>query len=113
MIEVAEQAIALVAGQSLADIERDRRRRDALMWNLTVLGEAANQVSADLRDRFDYIPWREPTRLRNRVVHGYWSIDVEIVHTTANDQLPTLVSQLRVVLDEMRADDRDATDSSD
>ena len=35
MIEAAEQAIALLAGQSLVDIERDRRRRDALMWNLT------------------------------------------------------------------------------
>lgn len=61
MIEAAEQAIALVAGQSLVDIEQDRRRRDALMWNPTVLGEAASQVSVDLRDRFDDIPWREPT----------------------------------------------------
>jgi uncharacterized protein with HEPN domain len=51
--------------------------------------------------------------LRNRVVHGYWSIDVEIVHTTATDQLPGLVSQLRLVLDELRADDGDVTDSDD
>ena len=78
-----------------------------------MLGEAANQVSADLRDRFDDIPWREPTRLRNRVVHGYWPIDVEIVHTTATDQLPGLVSQLRLVLEELRADDGDVTDSGD
>lgn len=47
------------------------------------------------------VPWREPIRLRNRVVHGYWSIDVEIVHTTAQDHLPLLVGQLRAVLTEL------------
>jgi len=34
------------------------------------------------------VHWQQPTRLRNRVVHGYWSIDIEILHTTANEQPP-------------------------
>lgn len=45
MIDAAEQAMALVAGRSIGDIEGDRRTRDALLWNVTVLGEAANRVS--------------------------------------------------------------------
>ena len=70
MINAAEQAMALVAGRSIGAIEGDRRTRDALLWNVTVLGEAANRVSELTRNRFPGISWQEPTRLRNRVVHG-------------------------------------------
>jgi uncharacterized protein with HEPN domain len=59
-----------------------------LLWNFTVLGEAAAQLSADLKEQFPDIAWQQPSRLRNRIVHGYWSIDLEVLHTTATDQLP-------------------------
>lgn len=95
MIDAAEQARSLVAGRSVAEIESDRVRRDALMWNFTVLGEAAAQVSDETKARFPDVPWRNPARLRNRVVHGYWSVDIGIVHTTATQQLGGFVRPLR------------------
>lgn len=98
MIEAAEQARSLVAGILLADLEADRQRRDALLWNFTVLGEAAAQLDDEVKARFAEISWAQPSRLRNRIVHGYWSIDLEILHTTAVDLLPALVDQLREVL---------------
>jgi uncharacterized protein with HEPN domain len=57
--------------------------RDALLWNFTVLGEASGQLSAEVRDKFPDMPWQQPVRLRNRIVHGYWSIDLDVLHTTA------------------------------
>jgi uncharacterized protein with HEPN domain len=45
----------------------------------------------------------EAFELRNRIVHGYWSIDLEILHSTALDDLPEFVIQLRKVLDELEA----------
>lgn len=104
MIEAAEEARALVAGIQLADLEADRQRRDALLWNFTVLGEAANQLDAGVKARFAEISWAQPTRLRNRIVHGYWSIDLEILHTTATDLLPALVAQLREALTALEAE---------
>ena len=98
MIDAAEQAQQLAAGVTVSQLEADRQRRDALLWNFTVLGEAAGQLSAGLRERFPDIPWQQPTRLRNRIVHGYWSIDVEVLHTTATSQLPTFTADLRNVL---------------
>lgn len=95
MIDAAEQAQILVAGRSVADIDADRQRRDALLWNFTVLGEAATLVSVETRARFPEIPWRNPARLRNRIVHGYWSVDVAVLHTTATDQLGEFVRMLR------------------
>ena len=67
-------------------------------WNFTVLGEAGGQLSAQLKDWFPEIAWQQPMRLRNRIVHGYWSIDLEVLHTTATEQLPAFVAGLRSVL---------------
>lgn len=66
-----------------------------------MLGEAASQLSGELKNRFPAISWQQPMRLRNRIVHGYWSIDMEILHTTATDQLPAFAAELRTVLDTM------------
>ena len=104
MIDAAEQAQALVAGVDLDALNTDRQRRDALLWNFTVLGEAATQLDAEIKDRFPEIPWAQPARIRNRIIHGYWSIDLEIVHTTATDLLPAFVEQLRRVLPLLAAD---------
>jgi len=66
MIEAAEQAQRLVEGYTAAEVGADRMRRDSLLWNLAVLGEAATLVSDETRARFPEIPWRNPTRLRAR-----------------------------------------------
>jgi len=98
MIDAAEQAGQLTADITVSQLETDRQRRDALLWNFTVLGETAAQLSAELKDRFPDITWQQPMRLRNRIVHGYWSIDLEVLHTTATEQLPAFAASLRSVL---------------
>jgi hypothetical protein len=64
MIEAAEQAQELTAGVSATELEEDRQRRDALLWNFTVLGEAAGQLSAEVKIRFPEVTWQQPVRLR-------------------------------------------------
>jgi uncharacterized protein with HEPN domain len=98
MIQAAERAHYLAHGFTLDDLQDDRMRTESLLWNFTVLGEAATQLSDELKERYPDIPWQQPVRLRNRIVHGYWSIDMEILHTTATDQLPTFAGDLRKVL---------------
>lgn len=105
MAEAAEQAHRLVDGVTVEDLTADRVRRDALLWNFTVLGEAATQVPDDVKQRFPEVAWRQPSRLRNRIVHGYWSIDLEILHTTALEQLPVFAADLRRILGSLSDDD--------
>jgi uncharacterized protein with HEPN domain len=104
MIDAAEQAQQLASGVTVARLGADRQRRDALLWNFTVLGEAAGQLSDELKERFPDIAWQQPARLRNRIVHGYWSIDLEVLHTTATEQLPAFAGDLRRVLSTLGED---------
>lgn len=104
MIHAAERAHHLAHGLTLNQLQNDRMRTESLLWNFTVLGEAATQLSSELKDRFPDIPWQQPARLRNRIVHGYWSIDIEILHTAATDQLPTFARDVREVLHTLAAE---------
>ena len=113
MIEAAGQAESLVKGIDVPTLNADRQRRDALLWNFTVLGEAAAQLDDKVKTRFPEVPWAQPARLRNRIIHGYWSIDLEILHTTATDLLPQFLEQLRDVLQALEAEEGDARSSDD
>lgn len=109
MIDAAVQAHELASGVTAAELAENRQRRDALLWNFTVLGEAAAGVSEETRKRFPDVRWQQPARLRNRVVHGYWSVDMEILWATATDQLPEFVADLRAVLASLSGDDGEAS----
>lgn len=97
IIDATERIIDLVATRSPAEFDTDRDRRDALLWNYTVLGEAIGQLSDELKSAHPTVPWGAPVRMRNRVVHGYWSIDVEVLVTTARIDLPAFLSNVRAI----------------
>lgn len=100
MIEAGERIVA-VAGRLAPDNPvKDRDLVDALLWNYTVLGEASNQVSAELKASRPEVPWADPVRLRNRIVHGYWSVDLDVLISTAREDIPGLVEALRTTAGE-------------
>lgn len=97
IIDSAERIIELVATRSVDQFDADRDRRDALLWNYTVLGEAIGQLSGELKTAHPNVPWADPVRMRNRVVHGYWSIDLDVLVTTARLDLPAFLSSVRAI----------------
>ena len=99
IVDAAERIVALVADRSSADFESDPDRRDALLWNFTVLGEAVSQLSDTITTDHPEIAWSAPVRMRNRIVHGYWSIDVDILVTTARDDIGGFLDAVRALFD--------------
>ncbi|WP_203568390.1 HepT-like ribonuclease domain-containing protein [Aestuariimicrobium ganziense] len=98
MIDAAEQIMLLLGGIDAAALQADRLRRDAVLWNFSVLGEAAGRLPADFRLAHAKVDWISPTQMRNRIVHGYWTIEVERLLDTAAVDLPGYVQQMRAVL---------------
>jgi uncharacterized protein with HEPN domain len=99
MITWADDAIDILGSRSPGDLEADEIRRDTILWNMTVLGEAASQVSDALNSGHPAVEWNPPTQMRNRIVHGYWSVDLDIIVATIRDKLPPLVATLRQMQD--------------
>lgn len=71
-----------------------------------------SQLSTEIRDKFPDVTWQQPIRLRNRIVHGYWSIDLDVLHTTAANQLPAFIASLRQALSDVAEPEADPEPSS-
>jgi uncharacterized protein with HEPN domain len=83
------------------ELDRSLDARDALLWNLTVVGETTGQLSADLRDAHPEVPWSQPVRLRNRIVHGYWSVDLDVIHAVGLQDLPGFAAQVASIAEDL------------
>lgn len=95
-IHAAEKIVNLIEGTTVEALRADERTLDAVLWNFSVLGEACNQFGQ--KETFPAIAWHKPVAMRNRVVHGYWSADLQILLDTVAGDLPTLIAQLKLAL---------------
>lgn len=96
MLEHAREAMQLVAGRNRSDLDTDRVLSLALVRLLEIVGEAAARVSSEARARHPAIPWSEIVSLRNRLIHGYDAVDMDVLWSIVNIDLPTLVRGLTV-----------------
>lgn len=76
--------------------------RSAVLQKLSVIGEAANRVSAELRAAHPEVPWRAIVGMRNLAVHAYFTLDWEIVWKTATRDVPILGTQAATILEGLR-----------
>ena len=95
MSEACESVQRFIQGRRRLDFETDQMLLFAVVRAIEVLGEAAGKVSEDTRSACPEIPWPEITNMRNRLIHGYFDIDVDIVWNTASIELPALLADLR------------------
>ena len=99
IIDASEKALKITQGRSRSDLEQDDILGLALVRLLEIVGEAAWGVSEPLRSQYPEIPWRYMNGMRNRLIHGYFDVNLDIVWETVSTQLPPLIPQLRRLLD--------------
>jgi uncharacterized protein with HEPN domain len=100
MIEAARLACSYVEGMSKEDFLADKRTQQAVILNIVVIGEVATRLltehAAFLEQHAD-VPWRNMKGMRNRIAHGYFDIDLDVVWETARTALPDLLRRILVI----------------
>lgn len=94
MLDHAREAVTMAAGKTREDLQSDRMLNLALVRLLEVVGEAASRTPAEERAQYPEIPWSPIVGLRNRLIHGYDSVDFEILWQIINHDLPALIAVL-------------------
>ena len=100
MLDAARKAAQFAQGRTRADVETDEMLALALVRLLEVVDEAANAVTEDIRKRSPQIPWKEIAGTRNRLAHGYFDVDLDIVWEIVEKDLPSLIGQLERLISE-------------
>lgn len=84
-------------GQSLADFKADDRTVDAVVRNLEIIGEAVRQMPLAFKEAYGEIEWHQIAGLRNRIVHDYFGIDIEMIWYIVSIDLPLLLENLLAI----------------
>jgi len=67
---------------------------DAVVREIEIIGEAANHLSGDFIEKHPEIPWKEITGIRNKLIHDYWQLDLQVIWDTLQKDLPKLKEQI-------------------
>jgi len=98
MVEAAEDAVRFTQGLDYEEFVANKMVRDAVLHNLHVLGEASNHVPAEIKARYPALPWEDMRDMRNIVAHEYFRVDWEVVWSTVQEDIPSLIAQLNEIL---------------
>ncbi|MCC6299327.1 MAG: DUF86 domain-containing protein [Anaerolineales bacterium] len=98
MLESAQAILGYLAGKTWDEFSKDALLQDAVVRRLEIIGEAAGRVSAETQKKYSYIPWMAMRGTRNRVIHGYDNVQLDIIWDIAQDDLPGLINELQKII---------------
>lgn len=97
MISFAEKVLAYTEGMDQPRFESSNLNYDATVRNLELIGEAATRIPLTIREAAVHIPWRQIIATRNRLIHGYLGIDNDTLWSIIQDEIPSLLDELRAM----------------
>jgi uncharacterized protein with HEPN domain len=111
MLQAARNALRLAQGRTRADLDSDLALALSLWKLLEIIGEAAARVTPGVRTANPHVPWQLAADTRNRLTHGYDTVDYSVVWSTVKNDLPSLVPSLEAVLLALEEDRASAEES--
>lgn len=98
ILEALRRARSYTAGQSYEQFLADTKTQDAVIRTLEILGEATKKLSLSLRESHPEVPWKSMAGVRDKLIHDYFGVNIDIVWQIVQDQLPALAEQIMAVL---------------
>ncbi|NOY86613.1 MAG: DUF86 domain-containing protein [Deltaproteobacteria bacterium] len=99
MRDFARKAVALTEGKSKGDLEKNEVLRLAVTHLVELIGEAASHIPVEVQTEYAHIPWPKIVGMRNRLIHGYDFVDMDILWEALQSNVPQLLTELDSILD--------------
>ena len=100
--ECIEHINDYLRGKSFEDMKANIMCYHAVVYNIMIIGEAANLLTRDFRDKHPEVPWRDIVDMRNVLVHGYINTNATLIWTTYTNDLPMLQEQVAQYIEELK-----------
>lgn len=92
--------LSYTAGMTYEAFLADEKTQDAVIRNLEVVGEATKKLSATLRAKYPDIPWKSMAGVRDRLIHHYFGVNLDIVWAIVTVELPKVALRLEKILEQ-------------
>ncbi|MCH8832561.1 MAG: DUF86 domain-containing protein [Chloroflexi bacterium] len=102
ILQATDEILAFVEDLDFQAFRSDRRTNLAVIRALEIIGEAARHIPANERRRHSQVPWQDMVAMRNKLIHQYFGVDLEVLWRTVQEDLPPLQNAIRRVLAEMQ-----------
>jgi uncharacterized protein with HEPN domain len=99
MIDAAESLEQFTTGRERADLESDRMQLFAIIRAIEVIGEAGSKVTSEIKNDAPDIPGIAIVGMRNRLIHGYFDVDSDVVWKTVTEEIPALLRSLKALVE--------------
>nr|VFJ46443.1 MAG: Uncharacterized conserved protein, contains HEPN domain [Candidatus Kentron sp. DK]VFJ46869.1 MAG: Uncharacterized conserved protein, contains HEPN domain [Candidatus Kentron sp. DK] len=93
--EAIDRITSYTSDMDYADFLLDHRTQDAVVRNIEILGEAAKLLSDETKGGYPVIPWKDIAGTRDKMIHDYFGVNIDIVWDIARNEVPFLSTQLR------------------
>jgi uncharacterized protein with HEPN domain len=97
MLEAARRAVDFSAGLTYDNFLKDIKTQDAVIRNIEIIGEAAKNVSEKTRGNYPEIPWKLVAGMRDKLVHHYFGVNIDIVWDVVRKDLNLLINDLSMI----------------
>ena len=98
MLTAIDNVQSFLDGKTLSDLYNDKILFYAVVKNIEIVGEAANNVTKELQSQHPEVQWKDVISMRHVLVHDYYNIDARTAWQTAQDNLPQLKKQIEKIL---------------
>ena len=98
MLDAAREAELFAQNKTRSNLDTDRKLVLALVKDIEIIGEAAANITDRCQENMPQIPWSNITGMRNRLVHAYFDINLDILWKTVIEDLPSLVDELEQIV---------------
>ena len=87
-----------IEGMNFEDFTQDKKTINAVVRSVEVIGEASKRIPGSLRDKYPNIPWKQMSGMRDKLIHEYFGIDMEILWKVAKDEISPLKIPIKDML---------------
>ncbi|MDJ0661163.1 MAG: DUF86 domain-containing protein [Crocosphaera sp.] len=99
--DATKEALSFISNCTREDLDNDRMLSLALVRLIEIIGEAANNISQSKQAKYSKIPWRQMIGMRNRIIHAYFDVDLEIVWQVMTQDLPFLLVEVEQAIKDL------------
>ncbi|MBF0554770.1 MAG: DUF86 domain-containing protein [Nitrospirae bacterium] len=98
LLDAAKEAISFARGKTRRSLDKNRMLTLSLIKDIEIIGEAATSISKDCREKYPHIPWKSIVNMRNRLIHAYFDINLDVVWQTVAVDVPSLIVEFEKIL---------------